>query len=81
MSAGMPLPSPMPAMPPEVPMPCMPCMAFMRGSIAAMGAGAAMVDMPGEAGAALIAPGLAQALARAATDKAMIVRNAVMVNS
>ena len=60
---------------------CISCMAFMRGSIAAMGAGAAMLDMPGEAGAALMAPGLAHALARAATDKAMIVRIAVMVSS
>jgi len=56
-------------------------MAFIRGSIAALGAGAAALDMPGEAGAAFMAPGLAHAVARVETDKPISVRKAVMVNS
>jgi hypothetical protein len=60
---------------------CISCMAFMRGSIAAIGEGAPMPDMPDEAGAAVVASGLAQAVARVATDKAMSVRTVVMVNS
>jgi hypothetical protein len=58
-------------------------MVFMRGSIAAMEPDEPIFiwAMPGEAVALLVAPGLAQAVARVATDKATIMRKAFIVNS
>jgi hypothetical protein len=47
----------------------------------AMGEGALALAGTGDAGAAFMSPVLAHAVARVATDKAMRVRNVVMVNS
>jgi hypothetical protein len=57
---------------------CISCMAFMRGSMVAVGKGALALAATGDAGAAFMSPVLAHAVARVTTDKAMSVRNAVM---
>jgi hypothetical protein len=56
-------------------------MVFMRGSMVAMGEGALALAATGDAGAEVMSPVLAHAVARVATDMAMRVRNAVMVIS
>jgi hypothetical protein len=58
-------------------------MAFMRGSVAAMDLGApiAMGAVPAEAGEVFMYPGLAQAAAREATDRATRVRTTCIGNS
>jgi hypothetical protein len=58
-------------------------MDFMRGSIAVMELDSfmAMGAMPVDGGAAVVLPGLAQAVASVATDNAAKVRMACMLNS
>ena len=53
---------------------CMSCMAFMRGGMSAMDMAAVGAPMPGMAERELMGSGLAQAVARAARDKAMRLR-------